>query len=46
MCYQAKGAKGTTKHVRTNVFLHNQFDAETGTTVKESELCVPATTTP
>src|SRR4029077_13341021 len=41
VCYQVKGAKGQPKHARRNVFLHNQFDAETGTTIKESELCVP-----
>ena len=46
VCYQVKGAKGQPKHTRRNVFLHNQFDAETGTTVKESELCVPSVSTP
>jgi hypothetical protein len=46
VCYQVKGATGQLKHVRRDVFLHNQFDAEAGTTVKESELCVPAVSEP
>jgi hypothetical protein len=46
VCYRVRGVRGQPRHVRTNVFLHNQFDAETGTTIKENELCVPAVSAP
>jgi hypothetical protein len=46
ICYQVKGVKGQPKHVRQNVFLNNQLGATTGTTLKESELCVPTVVNP
>ena len=42
VCYQVKGAKGQPKHVRRTVFVNNQFAPAPMSTVKESELCLPA----
>ena len=47
VCYTIKGASGQAKHVRRGVFLNNtHFGVQSGTTIKESELCVPATVVP
>ncbi len=39
-------ARGVAQVTRAGVFLHNLFGPETGTTSKESELCVPAALVP
>ena len=46
VCYQVKGAKGQPRHVRRTVFVNNQFAPAPMTTIKESELCLPAVKNP
>ena len=44
LCYPVKPANGAPKHAkRSGVFLTNAFGAEQADTVKEEQLCVPAT---